>query len=76
MTLIQHANKVFEESTVVKGIVSNIPNGVGLIAMSSGQLKGWAEAVVPITIIFLNIAIGSYWIGKLLKLKSSNGGDK
>jgi hypothetical protein len=75
MTLIQHAHKLVDDSNVAKGIISNIPNGVGLIAMSSGQLKGWAEAIVPLTIIVLNLAIASYWIAKLVRLKST-GGDK
>jgi hypothetical protein len=49
----------------LKMFLANLP-GVGyFVAISHIEVRGWAEALVPISVVAINFLIIAYWIKKL-----------
>lgn len=67
MSIHEAFSRAVHDAAPIKMVLANIHNGLYLAVAPYLQVKGWAEAMVPISICFMNLGIFLFYISKIFK---------
>jgi hypothetical protein len=73
MSVEEFMTRSLQDAVPVKVVIANAHNAVYVAVSSHLSIKGWAEAMVPISICLMNLGIFFYYVKKITTLKKPKG---